>query len=252
MTGVRRTFATIVAVALTVALGSCSSDGSDAASAPPKRTTSTTPTSTSATSTTTASVDGGAPVEGPSDEVVLTCDGTTASISTELVATQPDGVHITVHNTSGAEVALDLVDRGDVIAPGRTATVQDIKPRVQGISCGYDQNRTIVGAGFVEIVDPAGNWIGTDIDCTKVPLTEWGGPMGEGSTPEEAVRWWATNRPEDLVAPIAPDDEIAVVGYPDAEAKRYVSRHDGHDTNIFQLTRDGDTWHALPHENCPR
>lgn len=166
--------------------------------------------------------------------------------------TQPDGIHVTVHNTSDGDATLNFLGRGDVAPPGDTVTVQDLPPTGLVISCGYDQNRVIVAAGTVEVLDPAGNWRPTNIGCTQLPLTGWEEPPGVGPSPEKAVRWWATNRAESLTTPIAADDEVDLVGYPEAEAPRYVSRRDGQDTNIFRLERVADGWRATPHENCPR
>ena len=242
-----------VAAGMVLALASCGSDGREGGSAPTTSPASTSTAPTATTSTTTSPAAVVAPDGNPPDEVVLTCDGTGATLSTDAVRTQPDGVHVTVRNTTDDDVVLNFADRGDLVPPGEMATVQDMEPATLIVSCGYDLNRSIVPAGTVEVRDPAGNWRPTDIDCTTLPLPRWEEPLGSGATPEEAIHWWPANRPDDLVAPIAPDDEIVVVGYPEPEVARYVSRHDGHDTNIFQLRplEDG-TWNALPHENCPR
>lgn len=187
------------------------------------------------------------------DEVILTCDGTGATLSADAVLTRPDGIHLTVRNTSGEEAALNLGDRGEVVPPGETATVQDMPPRLLVVSCGYGQNRFIVPAGTVEVVDRGGNWRPTTIDCSRRVLVDWGPePMGTGATPEAAVRWWAANRPEALAEPLTPDDEVVLVGYPEARAPRYVSRRGDRDTNIFRLDRVSSGWSATPNENCPR
>ena len=248
----------VVGVGLVLALASCGSDGSEGGSAPARSTTSTTTASSTTTSTTVASTTTSAgavvPPDGyPPDRVVLTCDGTDATLSTDAVLTQPDGIHVVVQNTTDDEVSLNLAQGGDLVPPGETETVQELKPATLAISCGYDLNRTILPAGTVEVRDPDGNWRPTDIDCTKLPLARWEEPLGSGATPEEAIRWWMANRPRDLVQPAGPDDELVVVGYPEAKAPRYVLRRDGHDTNIFHVTRQADgTWQALPHEYCPR
>lgn len=189
----------------------------------------------------------------PPDEVILTCDGAGATLSADTVLTSPDGVHLTVRNTSGEVAALNLVDRGEVVPPGETATVQDMPPRTLLVSCGYDQNRVIVAAGTVEVVDLDGNWRPTTMDCSRRVLVDWGPElMGVGATPEAAVRWWAANRPEALAVPLTPDDEVVLVGYPEARAPRYVSRRGDQDTNIFRLGRVSGGWSATPNENCPR
>ena len=135
---------------------------------------------------------------------------------------------------------------------GVTATVQALAPGTVSVSCGYDENRRIVPAGTIEVTDPAGVWRPTDLDCSTLPLTSWEGEASTAASPEDAVRWWAANRPEDLLAPVAADDDIAVVGYPEAVEPVYVTRHAGSDTNIFVLRRVSGGWQATPHEGCQR
>lgn len=209
------------------------------------------PASTSGPTSSSTTVRPGA--EGPApDAVTLACDGTGATLSSPSVRTQPDGIHIAVDNRSGEELSLTFVDRGEVVAPGFTATVQTMAPGDLAVSCGYDLNRRIVPAGALRVTDPDENWIATDVDCTRLPLTRWEGPLPAAQpTPEAAVRWWVANRPGDLVGPVTAADEVRLVGYPQAANPIYVLRHDGRDTDVFQVRPDADGWTAGPHERCP-
>lgn len=225
---------------------------------PPDRsrpTTASSSTTPSTTSSTSIPPDDATPPSTPDDvpdTVQITCASGRASVSGSAVRAQPDGVHLSVDNTSGEPAVLNVGQGGDQVPTGVTATVQALAPGTVSVSCGYDENRRIVPAGTIEVTDPAGVWRPTDLDCSTLPLTSWEGEASTAASPEDAVRWWAANRPEDLLAPVAADDDIAVVGYPEAVEPVYVTRHAGSDTNIFVLRRVSGGWQATPHEGCQR
>lgn len=101
---------------------------------------------------------------------------------------------------------------------------------------------------------PTTTWIPIGVDCSSQPLLRWDTVPGARPTPEEAVRWWADQPLRVTVGRVLvrPDDEIRLVGDPQAASPTYVSVRVGVPVATFGLRRTADGWQATPFEGCFR
>lgn len=101
---------------------------------------------------------------------------------------------------------------------------------------------------------PTTTWIPIGVDCSSQPLLRWDTVPGARPTPEEAVRWWADQPLRVTVGRVLvrPDDEIRLVGDPQAARPTYVSVRGGVPVATFGLERSAEGWRATPFEGCFR
>jgi hypothetical protein len=157
-------------------------------------------------------------VEPPSVEPVaagvaeLTCDGSTTTALTPVVAAQPDGVHVRVTNTSSLDLSLQIEGIGGDNAPvGEHESVLPLAPGEVRLRC-VDPASDAGSPGeyvTVEVVDPAGLYVSPELECTSVVgmTPEYPeGWMGYRGDPVEAARV--------LLTGLLESDVVERAGYP--------------------------------------
>lgn len=97
-------------------------------------------------------------------------------------------------------------------------------------------------------------WIPIGVDCSSQPLPRFDTVPDPRPTPEEAVRWWGDQPPNVTSGRVLvqPDDEVRLVGDPNATIPIYVSIRAGTPVATFGLDQGADGWRATPWEGCRR
>jgi hypothetical protein len=96
------------------------------------------------------------------------CDGATTEVLTPVVRAAPDGVHVTVHNTSDGEVLVQWEGGGDGADPGEERFVFPMLPGEARLRClpnTPDVDPGVAGGwGRFRVLEPAG-WVSPELDC---------------------------------------------------------------------------------------
>jgi len=159
----------------------------------------------------------GRPVAAPFVEIVCTKDGATR-LWTPVVEVQPDGVHVDVENRAGEPTSFFGLGNLDV-GEGRHKEVITEPPRGMRVACHphsqHESNAKPVKYDL-ELVDPEGHWVSTELQCGPGSLAEhtirdfFGELNGGLSTdPIQVVK--------ENVRGLQTDDLVEVAGYPEAE-----------------------------------
>jgi hypothetical protein len=169
------------------------------------------------------------PVAVPSADVAqVMCDGTSTQVLTPDVAAQPDGVHISVTNTSSSDLALQFQEVGGDDAPvGTNEVVWPLPPGPIELRCMDPNADAGAPGGYVQlaIVDPHDFYVQADLQCTNGQAVGGNvdyvpGAKGEQGDPVDITKRNATG--------LLPTDTVEAAGYPDAA------------TRIVRLVRDGN------------
>ena len=170
--------------------------------------------------------------------VVCGPDGVT--VETPMAAPQPDGVHVVVVNETDAERAVslsgDTAGLGFPALPGETEEVVDLGPGALTVGCDDPATEPKPGEP-IEIVDPEGIWISTELPCGEQfssVLDYMQGAKGETSDPLQAAR----KAVEDYG--LEPDDVFEPAGYPEAAAPAIRLVRDGEPLAVVHLLDDGE------------
>ena len=169
--------------------------------------------------------------------VVCTADGT--RVETPTVAPRPDGIHVEILNETDAERSFSLsgTDSGLGVPapPGTTEQVVDLGPGALTVGCDDPATEPTPGEP-IEIVDPEGLWIPTELPCAEqfsqvVDYIQ--GAQGDTSDPLEAARKAVEGYG------LEPDDVFEPVGYAEAEAPKVALVRDGAPLAVVYLIDDG-------------
>jgi hypothetical protein len=183
-----------------------------------------------------------APTEPLPSVAQVSCSDAGTQVSTPVVQPQPDGVHIAVDNSTGADLGLQIKDFGGDNAPmGTSEIVRPIPPGVYGLACTDPHSSAEPTYQPFEVQDPASLWISTDLTgCTSasgVAGSSAGSADGSSSdivggqgTPVEVVT--------STISGLMPTDLIEPAGYPSMTDEANV-----------RVVRDGDvvaSYHLFP------
>lgn len=139
-----------------------------------------------------------AAAEAGPDIVDVTCTPRGTRVSSRRVAARPDGVHVRVRDTSGAEDVYVNFQHdaggggGDPVPARGTVMVRDIPPGAATVNCssgdGKEDRRVAV-----EVLDPAGSWrtgglAALGCDPPQVSIIDWVYSPGVGRTADAALR----------------------------------------------------------------
>jgi len=173
----------------------------------------------------------------------VSCTDAGTQISTPIVQPQPDGVHIMVENTTGADLGLQIQDFGGDNAPmGTTEIVRPIPPGVYGLNC-TTSSKAAEWSTYetFEVQDPRGIWVSTDLtSCMSASgiaaassTSSTGGIVGVQGTPVEVVT--------STISGLLPTDLVEPAGYPSTTDEANV-----------RVVRDGKvvaTYHLFPDDH---
>jgi hypothetical protein len=183
--------------------------------------------------------DGSSPADLPT-AVLLTCDGETTTLDTPQVRPQADGVHIVITNTSGIDLALEIRDRaGEAVSPPRHEVVWPGEPGTLELRCLDPVDSAIPEGGYVEVevVDPEGIYVPTELACDEV--TGWNADFAPDAVgvadpvagARESHEW------------IEPDDVVELAGYPESLTRLVRVVRDGEIVAVLEFFLNGpDAW----------
>lgn len=169
--------------------------------------------------------------------VVCTADG--VQVETPTAAPRPDGLHVVIVNETDAERSFSLSGTdgglGFGAPPGTTEEVVDLGPGALTVGCDDPATEPTPGEP-IEIVDPEGIWIPTELPCAEqfsqvVDYIQ--GAQGETSDPLEAARQAVESYG------LEPDDVFEPVGYPEAEIPKVALVRAGTPLAVVDLMDDG-------------
>ena len=185
-----------------------------------------------------------APEAEPAPELVpaaarVVCGPDGVTVETPAAAPQPDGVHVVVVNETDAERAVslsgDTAGLGFGAPPGETEEVVDLGPG--GLTVGCDDPAAEPQPGEpLEIVDPEGIWVSTELPCSEQfsQVADYiEGAKGETSDPLAAARTAVE------AYGLEPDDVFEPAGYPEAESPAVRLVRGGAPIAVVYLFRDG-------------
>ncbi len=194
-------------------------------------------------------------------EATVTCEDNEVSVAEPSVATQADGVHLTIDNRDGGQRIVWARSAGrqqtEAALPGASSVVISwLPPGEWALLCspasvypGDDAAGTTLA-----VVDPAGHWVDDALGCehpthTHPDYEEYftgGTPTGEQGDPlamaeEEASSWF----------PVRPSDAIEPAGYPDAAPRRFRVMRRGSAVALVSYSSDGQGgWYFGSVEYC--
>jgi hypothetical protein len=170
--------------------------------------------------------------------VVCTADG--VRVETPSVAPRPDGVHVEIVNETDAERAVSLSGpdsgQGFGAPPGTSEQVVDVGPGALTVGCDDPATEPRPGEP-VEVVDPEGLWVSTQLPCAdqfSQVLDYIQGAKGETSDPLEAARTAVE------AYGLEPDDVFEPAGYPEAEVPKVRLVRDGAPLAVVDMFDDGE------------
>ncbi len=176
---------------------------------------------------------------------VITCSPSGTSVATPEVAARRDGVHVELRNETGAERLVEVgsgaAAQAEPLPAGMHARVWPLPPGEAQVTC-YDPagdpgEEDAAAAAHLEIVDPDGVWVSTELPCDAVSTAQLdyvAGAAGLQGDPVEAVRADSADR-------LRPGDVVERAGYPDAEDPATVRIvRDGRVISVLALVRAED------------
>lgn len=186
------------------------------------------------------------PAAGIPTRAELTCaaDGS-ASLSTDTLQPQPDGVHIRVINEFDEPVSVEGFDA----SPGTTKWVFSRGPGTMELTCwpfsehGSGNDPSII---TLEIVDPLGLYVDGSLPCeiNSSTTVEWvEEPVDEGPPPFEVAR--------KVIDGLGPDDVLRLDGYPEQEGGSVIVIRDGEIVANYGISRfRGKPWNVTSGSAC--
>jgi len=181
----------------------------------------------------------------------VVCTATGIRVETPTVAPRPDGVHFAIVNETDAERSFSLSGTGTGLgfpAPlGTTEQVVDLGPGELTVGCDDPATEPTPGEPM-EIVDPDGIWVSTQLPCDEqfsqvVDYVQ--GAQGETAAPLEAARKALEGYA------LEPDDVFEPAGYPEAEVPKVRLVRDGSTLAVVDLLDDGNgKWLASTVTGC--
>jgi hypothetical protein len=178
------------------------------------------------------------PVAVP-DAARVVCDADGARVETPTVAPQADGLHVEIVNETDAERSFSLsgtdTGLGFGVPPGTTEQVVDLGPGTLTVGCDDPATEPVPGEP-IEVVDPEGLWVSTQLPCAEQfsMVTDYiQGAEGESTDPLEAARKAVESYG------LEPDDVFEPAGYPEAEVPKVRLVRDGAPLAVVDLIDDG-------------
>ena len=193
------------------------------------------------------------PLQGPwipaadiATRAELTCaaDGS-ASLSSDTLQPQPDGIHIRVVNELDEPVSVEGFDA----SPGRTNYVFATGPGTMELMCwpfsehssGDEPDRFLL-----EIVDPLGLYVDGELPCqiNSSTTSEYPeAPIDEGPPPLDVAR--------KVIEGLQLDDVLRVDGYPEQEGGSVIVIRDGEIVATYGIKRfEGKPWDVITGSAC--
>ena len=183
--------------------------------------------------------------------IVVTCDGSTASVSAPAVRARPDGVHLEAVRKDGSPATfyVSTEETGSsretgwrVTAEGAAALV--LAPGAYELTC-VDLSEEEEPRAEVLVTDPDGLWKSGEIRCEG-----GGGVVGSGSeppaSPEAAIAYLRS-----IVLNFRPDDVLEPAGYPDAPLGRIRLVRDGRLAAAWSVVGSGSSMGINRMDHCP-
>jgi hypothetical protein len=169
----------------------------------------------------------------------VVCGPDGVRVETPVAAPKPDGVHVVVVNETDAERAVSLsgvtAGLGFGAPPGETEEVVDLGPGAFTVGCDDPAAEPKPGEP-IEIVDPEGIWVSTELPCPEQfsQVTDYiQGAKGETSDPLEAARKAVEGYG------LEPDDVFEPAGYPEGESPAVRLVRGGAPLAVVHLFDDG-------------
>jgi len=188
------------------------------------------------------------------DVARVACDGTSVTLDTGQVHAQPDGVHIDFVNQADEPLGFTLRfpdeasspddpvsgtpgPDGDIYDPGAVRTVGMWAPASYSIVCWNPSSGEIAAIAQLEVVDPAGHYVPTEIECTTGEAYGSApgyveGTLGDQGAPADVVRARLTGLQE--------GDVVELAGYPEATSESPAVRIVRDGVNVGSATLFGD------------
>ena len=186
------------------------------------------------------------PSPGVPTNAVLTCRSNgSAELSTDVVQTQPDGVHVIVENEYDEPVSVEGFDAD----PGRTRWVFSRGPGTMRLMCWPFSQHTSgeePQRHELTVVDLSGLYVDGSVACEFDGFSTGSYaevPVDEGPPPMNIVR--------NLVSGVLPDDVLRVDGYPEQEGGSVLVVRDGEVVASYSIGRfKGESWTILGASVC--
>src|SRR5919197_1670904 len=165
----------------------------------------------------------------------VTCDATNTEVATPVVEPQPDGVHISVQNTSGTNLGIEVKDvGGENATAGTSETVWQFGPRPYQVRCTPNGNEVPGPYQTLDVQDPQHLWVSNQLDCnavTGVNADYVPGAKGDKTPPIELL--------QEHVTGLQPNDVLQAAGYSDAPDPQVRVVRDGTVIAVYQFMSDG-------------
>src|SRR5919204_365608 len=177
----------------------------------------------------------------------VTCDATNTEVATPVVEPQPDGVHISVQNTSGTNLGIEVKDvGGENATAGTSETVWQFGPGTYQVRCTPNGNEAPGAYQALEVQDPEHLWVSNELDCnavTGVNADYVPGATGDKTPPIELL--------QEHVTGLEPNDVLEAAGYSDAPNPQVRVVRDGTVIAVYQFMSDGQGgWLLSSSQQC--
>jgi len=177
--------------------------------------------------------------------VVVTCDGSVASVSAPAVRARPDGVHVEAISQDGSPTTVDVsTEENGWITSLKGSAALALAPGTYQLTC-LDTSAEEETPAEVLVTDPDALWRSGDVTCTG-----GGGTRGSGNeppaTPEEAIAYLRT-----IVLSFRPDDVLEPAGYPDAPSGWIRLVRDGQVAAAWSVVGSGSSLGIGSTQHCP-
>src|SRR5919201_1047728 len=177
----------------------------------------------------------------------VVCDGTNTEVTTPVVEPQPDGVHISVENTGGTNLGIEVKDvGGENATAGTSETVWQLSPGSSQVRCTPNGNEAPGAYQALEVQDPEHLWVSNELDCnavTGVNADYVPGATGDTTPPIELL--------QEHVTGLEPNDVLEAAGYSEAPNPQVRVVRDGTVIAVYQFMSDGqDGWLLSSSQQC--
>src|SRR5919198_97711 len=177
----------------------------------------------------------------------VTCDATNTEVATPVVEPQPDGVHISVQNTSGTNLGIEVKDvGGENATAGTSETVWQFGPGTYQVRCTPSGNEAPSPYQSLEVQDPQHLWVSNELDCnavTGVKADYVPGATGDKTPPIELL--------QEHVTGLEPNDVLEAAGYSEAPNPQVRVVRDGTVIAVYQFMSDGQGgWLLSSSQQC--
>jgi len=183
----------------------------------------------------------------------VTCAAAQSTVSATTVATQRDGLHVRVTDTTGLSGTYlnyfyDGPDGlslggGEPVRAGTSSRVLQVPPGRVSLNCSYGTGATKAKPVKVDLRDPGRHFQATtlaDLGCHPTGSPSWVYGDGRGRTADTAVQALLAKSPN----PQRLHPRLAPIGYIAATAVTYLLDQDGHPWATATVIRDHGQFRA--------